>query len=249
PDWSQVPPTASLNIKEGPRMALSPSEIELIDRMKRDLDARSWSDELMDRYYRGQQRVERLGMPRPPSMCKLLVITNWCRTVVDTTKDRQQVRSLILPGEETADPRLRAILDASNLTAHLDMFNADRMKYGRAFMTVGANEDDRELPLIRVESPREMTALVDVRCERMIAAARFYGVDATTGGGPTNVTLYLPDETIWVERGTDGRWYEVDRDVHNLGAVPVVMHLNRRASGAWEGESQMTDIIPLVDSA
>lgn len=230
-------------------MALSPSEIELIDRMKRDLDAQSWSDELMDRYYRGQQRVEQLGMAIPPSMRKFLVVTNWCRTLVDTTKDRQQVRSLTLLGEETADPRLRAIWDASNLTAHLDMFNADRMKYGRAFMTVGANEDDRELPLVRVESPREMAALVDVRRERMIAAARFYGVDATTGVGPTNVTLYLPDETVWVERSTDGRWYEVDRDEHNLGAVPVVMHLNRRASGAWASESQMTDIIPLVDSA
>jgi hypothetical protein len=27
------------------------------------------------------------------------------------------------------------------------------------------------------------------------------------------------------------------------------MHLNRRMSGSWVGESQMTDIIPLVDSA
>lgn len=230
-------------------MALTPSEVELIDRMKRDLDARSAADLLLDRYYRGQQRVEQLGMAIPPSMRKFLVITNWCRTLVDTTNDRQQVRSLILPGEETADPRLRAIWDASNLTAHLDMFNVDRMVYGRAFLSVGANEDDPDLPLVRVESPREMTALVDVRKERMIAAARFYGRDEQTNIAPTNVTLYLPDQTVWVERGADSRWYEVDRDVHNLGAVPVVMHLNRRASGAWAGESQMTDLIPLVDSA
>lgn len=230
-------------------MALTPSEVELIDRMKRDLDAQSVQDELMSRYYRGRQRVEQLGMAIPPSMRKFLVITNWCRTLVDTINDRQQVRSLILPGEETADPRLRAIWDASNLTAHLSMFNVDRMVYGRAYMSVGSNEDDPTLPLVRVESPREMTALVDVRRERMIAAARFYGADDRSGISPTHVTLYLPEQTIWVERGTDGRWYEVDRDEHNLGAVPVVMHLNRRASGAWMGESQMTDLIPLVDSA
>jgi hypothetical protein len=42
------------------------------------------------------------------------------------------------------------------------MFNRDRMIYGRAFMSVGANEDNPELPLVRVESPREMVALVDV---------------------------------------------------------------------------------------
>lgn len=230
-------------------MALTPSEIELIDRLKRDLDRQSMNDELMLRYYRGRQRVEQLGMAIPLTMRKFLVITNWCRTQVDTTDDRQQVRSLILPGEETADPRLRAIWDASNLTAHLSMFNVDRMVYGRAFMSVGANEDDRELPLVRVESPREMTALVDVRRERMLAAARFYGTDSKTRVSPTHVTLYLPEQTVWVERGAGGRWREVDRDVHNLGAVPVVMHLNRRTSGGWVGESQMSDLISLVDSA
>lgn len=230
-------------------MALTPSEVEIIDRLKRDFDAMSVHDELNSRYYRGRQRVEQLGMAIPPSMRKFLVITNWCRTLVDTIDDRQQVRSLILPGEETADPRLRDIWDASNLTAHLSMFNKDRLIYGRAFMTVGANEADRELPLVRVESPREMTALVDVRTETMLAAARFYGAEPITGNGPTHVTLYLPDQTVWVERGADGRWYEVDRDPHRLGVVPVVMHLNRRASGGWHGESQMADLVPLVDSA
>ena len=128
------------------------------------------------------------------------------------------------------------------------MFNRDRMIYGRAFMSVGANEDDATLPLVRVESPREMAAIVDVRRERMTAAARFYGEDEN-GVKPTNVTLYLPSETVWIGKGRDGRWAEMDRDVHNLGAVPVVMHLNRRLSGGWMGESQMTDVIPLVDSA
>lgn len=235
-------------------MALTPSEVTLIDALKRDLDSRNLDDELLWRYYCGRQRVEQLGMAIPPSMRRFLVVTNWCRTVVDTINDRQQVRSLMLPGEETADPQLRAIWDANNLDAHVSMFNRDRMIFGRAFMSVGANEDDPELPYVRVESPREMVARVDYRREIVTAAARFYGttvnaVGTDTGMGPTNVTLYLPNTTVWVERGEDGRWAEVDRDDHNLGVVPVVMHLNRRLSGGWTGESQMTDIIPLVDSA
>ena len=228
-------------------MALTPSEVDLIDRLKREHETADFRDELMLRYYLGQQRVEHLGMAIPPAMRKFLVVANWCRTQVDTINDRQQVRSLILPGEETADPTLRAIWDANNLTAHLRMFNADRMIYGRAFLSVGTNEDDESLPLVRVESPREMAALVDVRREQMIAAARFYG-ETEEGDKPTNVTLYLPNQTIWVKK-REGRWYEDDRDVHNLGAVPVVMHLNRRRSGGWVGESQMTDLMPLVDAA
>ena len=229
-------------------MALTPSEVETIDRLKRSLDARTLDDELLLRYYLGRQRVEQLGMAIPPAMRRFLVITNWCRTVVDTINSRQQVRSLILPGEETTDPRLRDIWDSNDLSAHLQMFNRDRMIYGRAFMSVGANEENGDLPFVRVESPREMVAEVDRRREVITAAARFYG-GADDGRGPTKVTLYLPDVTVWVERGEDGRWYEVDRDPHKLGVVPVVMHLNRRLSGGWTGESQMTDVIPLVDAA
>lgn len=230
-------------------MALTPREVELVDRLKRQHDATQVNDELMLRYYQARQRVEQLGLAIPPNLRKFMVIANWCRTVVDTKADRQQVRALILPGEETADPLLRSIWDASNLSAHFRMFNQDRMIYGRAFLSVGANESNRELPFVRVESPREMSAIVDVRREEMVAAARFYG---TVEGvmGPTNVTLYLPNETVWVERSrVSGRWAEVDRDVHNLGRVPVVMHLNRRLSGAWAGESEMTDIMPITDSA
>ena len=170
-------------------MALTPSEVETIDRLKRDLDSRSMNDELLFRYYQGRQRVEQLGMAIPPAMRRFLVITNWCRTVVDTINDRQQVRSLILPGEETADPTLRAIWDANNLQSHLAMFNRDRMIYGRAFMSVGANEDDKSLPFVRVESPREMVAEVDRRREVVTAAARFYG-STSAGVTPTNVTLH-----------------------------------------------------------
>ena len=230
-------------------MALSLSEVQTIDRLYRSQSALTHNDGLMLAYYQGRQRVEQLGMAIPEQMRRFLVIANWCRTVVDTTDNRQQVRALILPGEESADPRLRDIWDANNLSAHVSMFNRDRMIYGRAFMTVGANEDDPDLPLVRVESPREMVAEIDARSERVTVAARFYGVDPQTNIGPQHVTLYLPDQTVWVDRVQGGRWVEVDRDEHRLGSVPVVVHLNRRLSGSWLGESQMADVIPFADAA
>jgi hypothetical protein len=229
-------------------VALTPSEVELIESLKRDLDSRSLDDELLLRYYLGRQRLEQLGMAIPPAMRKFVVIANWGRVVVDTINSRQQVRSLILPGQETADPVLRAIWDANNLDAHVAMFNRDRMIYGRGILSAGANEDNAELPFIRVESPREMSVRIDRRKEVVTAAARFYG-GSVENPQATKVTLYTPDSTVWVERGDDGRWYEVDRDNHRLGVVPVVMHLNRRMTGSWTGESQMTDVIPLVDAA
>lgn len=230
-------------------MALTPSELALIEQLKANHDERDPADEKNLRYYTLQQRIEQLGMAIPPNMRRFLVPINWPRVVVRTIAGRQKVRSLILPGEEKADPKLRAIWDASNLSAHAKMFRRDALVYGRAFMSVGSNESNPDLPFVRVESPRELEALVDVRREVMIAAARFYGTDKATGVSPTNVTLYTPEQTVWIEREPGGRWREVDRDPHGLGVVPIVMHLNERMSGGtFEGESQLTDIIPLADA-
>ncbi len=227
-------------------MALSTDELALLAKLSDKLAATKSKDDLMLRYYRGAQQVEQLGMAIPPAMRRFLVVVNWCRVVVDTVVDRQQVRSLVLPGQETADPQLRGIWDASNMAAHLKMFNRDRAIFGRSFMSVGANEDDPEHPLIRVESPLEMAAEIDGRQERITAAARLF---ASPGSSEVDsATLLLPNETVWCTK-TSGAWVETGRNRHGLGAVPVVMHLNRRMSGSWQGESQMADIIPLVDAA
>lgn len=229
-------------------MALTDAETDLLAKLHVKLLSTNLHDELALRYYQGRQRVEQLGMAIPPAMRKFLVIANWGRVVVDTINDRQQVRSLILPGEETADPALQAIWDANNMASHFRMFNVDRLIFGRAFLSAGTNEDDPSLPLIRAESPREMVAEIDVRREVVTSAARFYGVD-DNGYGPTHATLYQPNVTVWCKRGNSALWVEEDRDEHRLGAVPVVAHLNRRLSGSWEGESEMMDVLPLSDAA
>lgn len=229
-------------------MALTPSEVDLIDSMKRDHDQLAFDDILHERFREGEARIEHLGMAIPPEMRRFLVFLNWCDTYVTSHTDRQQVRSIILPGEEKTDPQLRTIYDASNMDAKVPQFSDDAWTYGRSFWSVGANESDSSLPLIRAESPREMAAKVDIRRERLEAACRFYGVDETSGNGPTNVTLYRPDSTVWVEK-RQGRWYEIDRDPHNLGAVPVIMHLHRRRTGNWLGRSGIDVLIPLVESA
>jgi hypothetical protein len=221
--------------------------VALIEQLATQRNEHKAADERFLRYFMLQQRIEQLGMAIPPKMRKFLVPVNWPRVVVRTIAGRQKVRSLILPGEETADPKLRAIWDASNLSAHTKMFRRDALIYGRAFMSVGANEASKDLPLVRVESPRQLEALVDSRREVMTAAARFYGTDSN-GEGPTNITLYLPEQTVHVAKGSDGKWSETGRDIHGLGSVPIVMHLNERQSGTFSGESELVDIIALTDS-
>lgn len=224
-------------------MALTDSEGDLLNRLQRGQVRRHRKDLLNERFREGEARIEHLGMAIPPEMRRFMVFINWCDTLVTSHTDRQQARSILLPGEENTDPDLRGIWDGSNMDTQLSMFSDDSWTYGRSFFSVGTNEDDETRPLIRAESPLEMSANVDVRRQVMTAAARFFKNEANV----SSAVLYLPDVSVWVER-KNGKWAEIDRDEHDLGAVPVVMHLHRRRSGRWVGKPGIGIILPLVES-
>lgn len=224
---------------------LQPSEAATLKALYERLDATRRPDNLLLSYYDSENAFQHMGLALPEQYRQeYRVYTAGPSVVVDSVVDRQQVRSLVLPGEETADPKLRAIWDGSNMNYQLDMFNRDRRIYGRAFMTVGTNERDETRPLVRTESPLEMVAEIDVRHEVVTAAARFYGTDEQTKRSPTHATLYLPDVTVWIQWSfSSNRWVEVDRDDHRLGKVLVFLHLNRRMSSGWRGRSAITNAI------
>lgn len=229
-------------------MTLSPDEVALLDSHFQHFRSSETQDVLMERYCDAEQTLKMLGMAVPEEYDVFATPIGWPGMLVEQIESRQDVRALILPDTETADPILADAWDANDMDSEVPLFLWDRYTYGRSFFSVGANEDDPKMPLMRVESPRQMTAKVDVRRRVMTSAAKFYGADRF-GIGPTNATLYLPDETIWIER-RDGvsRWAEVDRDRHRLGRVPVVMSLCRRRSGSWEGRPLISRVIGFADS-
>jgi len=185
------------------------------------------------------------------------VMSNWARVVVRTISSRQRVRGLFLPGESNADKELLQIWNDNNMTSQMKMLRKDRYIFGRAFISAGVREAGSKAPLLRVESPREVEALVDNRTQEMRAAGRFYApAPRYTNSSsqrqlmpndPTHITLYMPDytKTLVMEKG---RWYQTGVQVHNLGAVPMIMDLNERMSGPVAGESELVDILPLMDS-
>lgn len=223
-------------------MPLQPSEVAALDSLHRQLTSTASDDGTLLAYYNTEHAFQHLGLALPPSYRREYdVVTSGAAVVVDSVVDRQQVRSLVLPSEETADPQLRAIWDGSNMDSQLIMFNTDRRLYGRTFLSVATNERDESRPLIRAESPLEMAGIIDERREVALAAARFYGKDSETGRSPIFATLYLPDVTVWVGWSkVQRRWLEVDRDPHGMSEVPIFMHLNRRTTSSWVGRSALT---------
>ncbi|MFB8368575.1 phage portal protein [Pseudarthrobacter sp. NPDC055928] len=229
-------------------MALSRADSDLVAGLGNDLVQLSSADTRLDRYYEGSQRLEHIGLAVPPELRRFETVVNWNRVAVDSVADRLSVKSFILPGEETASEALREGWDANNLDSESVIHAQETLTLGRGYVTVGTNEEDREHPLITVESPREIAVDIDKRHRRIRAAVRMY--DTEPGEVlPRFATLYLPDSTQWLERDNKGGWTVLDRDDHNLGRVPIVMFLNRRRLGKWDGVSEMQDVIPLVDAA
>ena len=230
-------------------MSLLPlDESKLVDDLSRRLFTSYGDDQRFDRYYEGSQRLTHIGLAVPPELRKFETVLNWCRTVVDSVSDRMRMKAFYLPGEDRASEALRESWDYNNLDSESIAHHQEMLILGRGFVSVGANEEDPEFPLIQVENPRELAVDIDHRHRRLRAAVRVMPSENDAPGTPSNAVLYLPDSTMRLKRD-QGRWVVEDRDDHGLGRVPLVMFLNRRRVGQWTGVSEMVDAIPLVDAA
>lgn len=239
-------------------MAVTPKEIEVLDELYAQRSANWRVDEKHERYYKLIHTLVQLGMAIPPSMRDFVVMANWARVIVRTISSRQRVRGLYLPGEEKTDAQLRQIWNDNNMSSQMKRLRKDRYVFGRAFISAGRKEVGSDAPLLRVESPRQVEAKVDNRTATLVAAARFFAptpahvpdglARSLTPTEPTHITLMMPDYTkqFTLERG---RWHEIANQVHGLGTVPMIMDLNEQMSGPIVGESELTDIIPLMDAA
>ena len=223
-------------------------EARHVDSLANRLYATHGDDLKHDRYYEGSQRLTHIGLAVPPELRRFETLVNWSRLVVDSVSDRMRMKAFYLPHEDRASEALRESWDYNNLDSESISHHQEMLILGRGFVSVGANEEDKEYPLIRVENPREISVDLDVRHRRINSALRVYGEDDAMPGVPTSAVLYEPNRTTWLTREA-GRWYATDRDDHNLGRVPLVMFLNRRRVGRWTGVSEMADAIPLVDAA
>src|SRR5690606_13244984 len=231
------------------RTKLTDDERDLVNKLTGQLGRLSPKDKLYDSYYEGSQKLAHIGLAVPEELRIFELVANWPRMYLDEVSRRQKVKSIYRPGADTADAALQEAFEANNLEAEVPILAKENMIFGRCFVSVGTNEDDKEHPLITVESPRQMSCLVSQRKRRMEAALRRYREQ----DGTQVATLFLPDKTIQLVATSHG-WDidevggDLDVDVHGLGRVPVVLFLNRRRLGEWTGTTEMADVIPLTDA-
>lgn len=223
------------------------ADLDTLNELRRRLQTRSGRVRRLDAYYDGTQRLAALGLGLPPEMRRLQVVVNWPRLVVDSLEERLDVEGFRLADTADTDARLWAWWQANNLDEESSLAHLEALVAGRAFLTVGPNEDQPDVPVITPESARSMIADIDPRTRRVRAALRLYNAP-DDGGSARSATLYLPDRTVFYDRVSAG-WRPVDTIEHRLGQVPVVPLVNRARLADRDGRSEMADVVGLTDAA
>lgn len=236
-------------------MALSEDERVILGRLTATLPRKVRHNRVRDAYYDGEQRLEQLGLAIPPELRRFLTIVAWPGSYADAIEERIDLEGFQLPNMTEADEDLWRIWQANDLDQESQLAHLDALIRGQAYVIVGAGDvdspDTEDLdegrdpatPLITVESSDEVAVELSPRTRDVTAAAKLY-----KDGAELRATLYLPDQTIWMERRA-GQWTDVERDEHDLGVVPVVPLVNRPRLDRRHGKSQIDRVISLTDAA
>jgi hypothetical protein len=235
---------------------LSPDETKLIGSMQQRLARKRRAYKTATQYYDGTHHVEQMGLAVPEELRGFEYMFHWPAVTVDAVGDRLDIKSILHAGgtvnlHGNRDGRGDLLAEgwvANSMDAQAPLVHSEALVHEAAFVSVSTNAEDEDHPLIVAESTENIIARVDPVTRRIVAAWRMYG-DPWEHGKALQGTLYRPDETVWVEKNRQGRWQVANRDQHGLGVVPMVMMLNRRRAGHWEGTSEMAPVIGPVDMA
>jgi hypothetical protein len=232
----------TMTIPELPLTVLSDDERSLLTALRTDLLSCRFRLELLDAYFNGEQIVRDLGISIPPQLKGLHTVIGWPRIGVESLEQRLDLEAFRwADGSDSSD--LDEIAESNDLFDEASLAHLDALTYGREYVAVGSGEDD-DPPLITFESPLDMTMFWDARLRMATAALR-----ESVEDGTRIVTLYLQDQTVYAAETTDG-WEVFDRDIHNLGMVPVLRMANRQRTADRVGKSEITpEVMSITDAA
>ena len=232
----------TLSIPELPLLTLSDAESGLLTALRTDLLSARGRLELLDAYFNGEQIIRDLGISIPPQLRGLHTVIGWPRIGVESLEQRLDLEAFRwADGSDSSD--LEEIAESNDLYDEASLAHLDALTYGREYVAVGSGEDG-DPPLITFESPLDMTMFWDARLRMATAALR-----ESVEDGVRIATLYLPDQTVYAAQSSTG-WEVFDRDIHNLGMVPVLRLANRQRTADRVGKSEITpEVMSITDAA
>jgi len=216
-------------------MTLTPDEMAAVDSLQKKLSRHAPKNLELENYFEGKNRLKDMKISIPPALIHVESVVGWPHTTISVLEQRLDFEGFV--GADTLG--LNDIYRDNDLDVESSLGHVDSLIYGTAFLVVGQGMEGEPSPLITIESPKRMTGNYDMRLRRLTSAL---AINRDERGTPESGALYLPNETIWLE-WQNGLPVDVERDVHNLGRVPVVFMANNPRSGDPYGRSEITRAI------
>lgn len=197
------------------------------------------------KYRNGEHRLRTIGIGAPPEMRYLTVHPGWPSVYLRALSDRLDIEGFRIAEESEGIEELWDWWQANNLDEESTLGHDDAFTFGRSYITISRpfdDDDDPDVPLIRLESPLYMYAEIDPRTRKVTRAVRLYKTRQDSAV-PDKATLYLPDSTIYLARdgGLADKWVPDGKPVeHQLGVVPVVPLANDPRLSNRYGRSEIS---------
>jgi hypothetical protein len=205
-------------------------------------------------YYESNYRPKAVGVSVPPEMRRLLAQVGWPRVYLDSIEERLDIEGFRMRGSDQSDERVRHWWQANGLDEKSGLGHLEAFKHGAAYITVSAPDEndstrDPDVPIFHVESPKHMYADIDSITGKVTRALRLHRSPGSSIDD--RATLLLPNETVFLNKGTGYDPWTVDRKIeHNLGAVLVQPLVNRRGITEPLGSSEIvTELRTITDAA
>lgn len=235
--------------------------MDLIALMTRRLDGAQGYLDALDSYYGGTQPTAYLSADAQAALGGQLtqMSINFCRLAVLSLVERLRIVGFRIDG--AVNPETWASWERCGGDVMADAAHVDALVSGRSYVIVWG--DDYGDPLITAESARSVTTITDPATRRVQVALKRYldRADPDQPNGVGHMVLYMPDRVVAYSTDDDrpasaypppgAAWHVTESLPNPLGAVPVVPVLNwygRRVVTALEGESELSDVAPLVDA-
>ncbi len=224
--------------------------LERIAVLSAKIDKADTKMHVLDHYYEGTQPLSFLAPEVEAQVGDRLasMVINWPRVIVDSVQRRCTVEGFRLGAGGAVDAALWGLWNASDMTMWSGMNQVDTLVHGRSFLSVWA--DDAGQPSISVESAHQVAVEYDPGSFRVAAALKRF-----QDGDRHRAFLYLPGEVRRYSApspvmGVVGvtRWEFEDSLPNPLDVVPIVPLANRPRVLNLDGESELTDVIPLADA-
>jgi hypothetical protein len=235
---------------DGERAVSVAERLDLVLGMSRRLAASQRGLDVLDRYYDGRQPLNYLAPEVRAQVGNRLasLVINWPRTIVDSVQRRTYVEGFRVGDAGDVDDELARLWQENDLDEASRFGQLDALVHARAFLLVWGNDRDPLTPRITVESAHQVVVAYEPGTREVGAALKRW-----SDGERSFATLYLPGEVVrysaLAKRSTARLAWEVEQVLDNpLGVVPVVPLVNRPRLLKLDGESELTDVIPLADA-